>query len=323
MAAPHPTEARFPALPPEAGHYESFYLKACHPAEPLGVWIRYTVHKRPGAAPTGSLWVTLFDGRSEGPRAHKQTTPEPLAGGADWIAVGEATMRAGAAQGSIEGASWDLRFSSAEGPLFHLPRPWMYRTRLPRTKLLSPAPAATFEGSLEVDGRYVAVDGWRGMVGHNWGTQHAERWIWLHGLSESGDWLDAAFAKVKLGPLTTPWVGSGALSLGGRRHALGGPGRRLSVREQPDHCDFELAGRGGLALRGSVSAPRKDFVGWVYADPDGSEHHTVNCSVADMRLAVARSGAPPLELAVQGGAAYELGMRERDHGMPIQPFPDG
>ena len=49
MAAPHPTEARFPAVPVEAGHYESFYLKACHPAEPLGVWIRYTVHKRPGA----------------------------------------------------------------------------------------------------------------------------------------------------------------------------------------------------------------------------------------------------------------------------------
>jgi hypothetical protein len=26
---------------------------------------------------------------------------------------------------------------------------------------------------------------------------------------------------------------------------------------------------------------------------------------------------------VPGGAAYELGMRERDHGMPIQPFADG
>ena len=23
------------------------------------------------------------------------------------------------------------------------------------------------------------------------------------------------------------------------------------------------------------------------------------------------------------GAAYELGMREKDHGMQIQPFPDG
>ena len=83
-----------------------------------------------------------------------------------------------------------------------------------------------------------------------------------------------------------------------------------------------IAGR-GLQVRGLVSAQRKDFVGWVYADPDGSEHHTVNSSIADMRLDVLRSDAPPLELAVKGGAAYELGMRERDHGMPIQPFPDG
>ena len=48
------------------GHYESFYLKACHPAEPLGVWIRYTVHKRPGEPPNGSLWFTLFDGAPGG-----------------------------------------------------------------------------------------------------------------------------------------------------------------------------------------------------------------------------------------------------------------
>ena len=27
--------------------------------------------------------------------------------------------------------------------------------------------------------------------------------------------------------------------------------------------------------------------------------------------------------AVAGGAAYELGMRERDHGIEIQPHPDG
>ncbi|HYP49023.1 MAG TPA: hypothetical protein VEQ61_10335, partial [Thermoleophilaceae bacterium] len=70
------------------------------------------------------------------------------------------------------------------------------------------------------------------------------------------------------------------------------------------------------------AAPKR-FVGWVYADPDGSEHHTVNCSIADMRLTVERDGRGPLELALSGGAAYELGMRERDHGMPLQPFADG
>ena len=34
-------------------------------------------------------------------------------------------------------------------------------------------------------------------------------------------------------------------------------------------------------------------------------------------------GGAAAELVVPGGAAYELGMREHDHGIPIQPFPDG
>ena len=76
-------------------------------------------------------------------------------------------------------------------------------------------------------------------------------------------------------------------------------------------------------MRGGVTAARKDIFGWVYADPDGPEHNTVNCSVADMRLEVERDGGPSRELNVDGAAAYELGMRERDHGIPIQPFPDG
>src|SRR5918997_1441453 len=118
VAAPHPTEARFPAVPVEAGHYESFYLKACHPAGGPGVWSRSTVHQRPGALPNGSLWVTLFDASGEGPRAHKETKPGPVAG-ADWIAIGDAAMREGAAAGSIDGADWDLRFASSEQPLFH------------------------------------------------------------------------------------------------------------------------------------------------------------------------------------------------------------
>ncbi|MBA3263448.1 MAG: hypothetical protein H0T69_13455 [Thermoleophilaceae bacterium] len=118
MAPPDPTEARFPAVPVEAGHHESFYIKACHPSERLGAWIRYTVHKRPGALPNGSLWVTLFDGSAQAPRAHKETTPAPSAGGGDWIRVGEASLRAGAAVGTVDGAEWDLRFATSEPPRF-------------------------------------------------------------------------------------------------------------------------------------------------------------------------------------------------------------
>ena len=92
MSTVDPTEARFPHVAGGAGHYESFYLKACHPHEPLGVWIRYTVHKRPGAAPTGSLWFTLFDAAAGGPRAQKVTVAAPRAGGGEWLGVGEAAI---------------------------------------------------------------------------------------------------------------------------------------------------------------------------------------------------------------------------------------
>jgi hypothetical protein len=312
VAAPDPTEARFPGAAAKAGHYESFYLKACHPSEPLGVWIRYTVHKAPGAEPTGSLWFTFFDAAADGPVAAKVTLPGPEA--ADWIAVGAARMGEGRASGSAgDEASWELRFESSEPPLFHLPRPWMYGAGVPRTKLLSPAPAARFDGWLTAGGRELAVEGWRGMVGHNWGSEHAERWIWLHGLgfdgAGEGTWLDAAIGRVRLGPVTTPWIANGALSLDGERLALGGPGRRADVHETAERCDFRLGGK-GVRVRGVVRAPRKDFVAWVYEDPDGPEHHVVNCSIADMLLTVEREGRPPVELAVSGGAAYELGTRE-------------
>jgi hypothetical protein len=317
VASVDPTAARFPAVPAGSGHYESFYLKLCHPSEPLGAWIRYTVHKHPGREATGSLWFTLFE--ASGPHAAKLTVPGPESGGEDWLRVGEARVGADGASGSIGGeAAWQLAFEDAEEPLFHLPAAWMYRARLPRTKLLSPAPAAGFSGSVTVDGREIDVDGWRGMAGHNWGVQHAERWIWLHGITEDGDWLDAAIGRVKLGPLTTPWVANGALSVAGDRHVL----RRARVTELPDRCTFRLSG-GGVEVRGTVDAPRERFVGWVYADPDGSEHHAVNCSIADMRLRVSRRGGASSELVVRGGAAYELGMREHDHGMAIQPYPDG
>ena len=78
-----------------------------------------------------------------------------------------------------------------------------------------------------------------------------------------------------------------------------------------------------VLVHGRVTAPEKDFVGWVYADPKGPEHHTVNCSVADLELTVERPGLPPRRLTLAAGAAYELGMRETNHNIPIQPYPDG
>jgi hypothetical protein len=331
-AVTDPLEARFPAAPVEGGLYESFYLKACHPSERLGVWIRYTVLKRPGSKPEGSLWFTLFEGSAPGPRASKVTLPDPTSGGDDLIRVGESGFGADRVVGSARSqecdAAWDLRVESGEEPLLHLPRPWLYRAPVPRTKLVSPHPAARLLGRLRVDGREIAVEGWPGMVGHNWGAEHAQRWIWLHGMRFEGNsdatWLDAALGRIKVGPFTTPWVGNGALSLEGVRHPLGGPGRvlRTRVREGVERCDFVLPGR-DLTVHGSVRAQPKDFVGFAYADPAGGEHHPINCSIADMRLTVTHAGRAHVELRLDAGAAYELGTRERRPEVAEQPFPAG
>jgi hypothetical protein len=326
------TQARFPDVPPDRGHYESYYLKACDPSAPEGVWIRYTVHKRPGGRPNGSLWCTLFDRRTGAPLAVKQTLPEPSSGNGAYIAIGESSFGPEEIRGRAEAggheASWELRLASSEPPLHHLPREWMYRAPVPRTKLLSPHPGARFSGRLAFDGREVTLDDWPGMVGHNWGSEHAERWIWLHGIGFEGaptsTWLDAAIGRIKLGPWTTPWVANGTLSLDGVRHVLGGIERTrgTKVDETPEGCRFILPGK-DLTIRGSVKAPRESLVGWVYADPDGGEHNTVNCSVSDMELELVEGNGAPRKLSVAAGAAYELGMRETDHGVPIQPYADG
>lgn len=318
------SRARFTEL---AHGYESFYLRACRPEGGLGVWIRYTVHRRRDAAPTGSLWFTLFDADAPGPVAAKLTLPDPTTADGEWIKIGDAGIGEGGADGSIGDIRWELDFKGAE-VLRHLPSDWMYKSPLPKTKPLSLHPIARFDGTITVRGKEIRLAGWPGMVGHNWGTQHAERWIWLHGLgfdgTDDGTWLDVVLAKVKVAGRTTPWIASGAISVDGNRFALGGPRRMRGTRvqETPDRLEFVLPGR-GIAVSGTVRAPRERFVGWVYADPDGSEHHTVNCSIADLDLWVARTDERLVGLTSVGRNAYELGMREHDHGMLIQPFPDG
>ena len=325
--------ARYPGVARRAGHYESFYLKACRPGGGRGIWIRHTVHKRPGEEPSASIWFTFFDREAAGPRATKATfaASELSVPAGGWIQVAGAEIGPRGAAGSIAtaelAASWELTFAAEADPCHYLPAEWLYRAPLPRTKFVAPVPLARLSGRLELDGAAIDLDGWPGMIGHNWGSEHAERWVWLEGSGFAGApdaYFDAGAARVGLGGLTSPWISSGMLRLDGVEHRLGGLGGIGSARveERPTVCAFTLTGK-DIAVRGRVSAPRKDFVGWVYADPKGPEHNTVNCSVADLELAVERPGLPPRHLGLDAGAAYELGMRETDHGIPLQPYPDG
>jgi hypothetical protein len=330
------TRARFPdqAAAEKAGHYESFYLKLTQPGGGRGAWIRHTVHKRPGEQPTCALWFVLFDASAAGPRATKrQFGSDELSAPPDsYIRVADATLTDGRAVGRIETpaleAKWDLTFSDTHEPFHHLPRDFLYRGRLPKTKFLSPYPDAVFNGHLELDGERIEVQDWRGMIGHNWGAEHAERWVWVQGSGFEGrspeDYFDMAVGRIKLGAATTPWVGNGMLMLDGWPHRLGGFGHIPStqVSEEPTAARFELKGQ-GVKVSGSVRAPAKDFVAWIYADPVGPEHNTLNCSISDLDLDVELGDRPAERLSVRGAAAYEFGTRDTGHGIPLQPYPGG
>jgi hypothetical protein len=315
--------------------YESFYLRAVSPEQPVGAWIRYTVHKRRGRRPAGSVWCTIFDARQGRPFMHKLTSDALRVPPEGWIEVDGARLTPDRASGTCGPARWALRFASQEPELRHLPRRLLYRAPLPRTKLTSPVPAARFDGVVELSERgEIDVRGWRGVVGHNWGAEHAERWIWLHGIGfeEQPDaWLDVGLGRVSMAGRMTPWIANGALSLAGRRYRVGGlRARGLKVSESPEGCVLGLVGERGLTIEARAEVPPGTAAGWRYADPDGGDravsggHDVINCSIAALDLTVRLPGEQGLRtLRTAHGGAYELGVRERDHGVPLAPFPDG
>ena len=104
----------------------------------------------------------------------------------------------------------------------YLPARWLYDRSVPRSNGAALVPAACATGTLVLDADEVTIDGWEAMVGHNWGSEHAHQWCWLHAgrLGEDGrGWLDLALVRIGIGPVVTPWIAAGAIELDGRRYA--------------------------------------------------------------------------------------------------------
>ena len=89
--------------------------------------------------------------------------------------------------------------------------------------------------------------------------------------------------------------------------AFASPAFAVEVVPVPQFRSVELRG-GGVVTVVPGPAERVTII-------EGSSQYT--------RMRVERDGSPPLELVTASNAVYELGMRETDHGVPVQPFSDG
>jgi hypothetical protein len=315
---------RAPAAPLSAALYESHYLTAVDPAGGRALWLRFTSLKCPGEPARPTVWLTFFDASAGVPRALRVTASEPLADPtAAWArsSLGEigpsgtrGEMGGGADVGQADPtppvlrASWDARWEPRAGEVAYLPARWLYDRPVPRSNGAAVVPTATVTGTLVLDSDEVTIDGWEGMLGHNWGTEHAHQWCWIHAgrLGEDGrGWLDLALVRIKIGPLITPWIASGALDLDGWRYAPA-PLHRVICARAGEQTRVGVSLAGGAAVTAELAARRRDTVTWDYASPRGPGRAVDNCCVADARIALETAGGTR-SLSVAGSAAIEHG----------------
>jgi hypothetical protein len=309
------------------GRYESWFLSArdAEPGRhPRALWIRHTRHRAASApAESAALWCTVFD--QGGPQAVKESVPVLPAS----MAAGPTGFR-GEARARGRMSTWELTLSGDEPPLRHLRPAALYRLPLPRTKLEAPVPDGIASGRVVLDGRVLDVVGWRATAGHNWGAEHADRWVWLHAASfadEPEAWLELTLARVRVGGATTPWIANGALSLLGERMRLGGLGHIPGVRVVAAPGRLEAIVPGERAdIRVAVHADLDQIAAFRYAgvghDPVSGEREVLHAGLAEVHLNVRRPGRPSIELATAAGGAYELGSRTFTNAVALQPYPD-
>jgi hypothetical protein len=257
-------EARAPF---DARLYESHYLTAVDPAGGRALWLRHTaLHGKP------SVWVTWFDPE---PHAQRVELDEPLST-SSWPRCSLGALTGTSARGQVGDTAWDLSWEPRAEPLPYLPSTRLYDRAFPRSQGVAVVPDAVLSGTY--DG--TSLDGWRGVVGHNWGRDHAEQWCWLHAPLPEG-WLDLVLVRIRVGRLLTPWTAGGGLSVDGTLRRTR-PGRvRLAVDGPRTVARVPLRD-GALTLE--VEGTHE--VTWDYAAPSGPGRAVRNCSVADAHLAL-------------------------------------
>jgi hypothetical protein len=300
------------------GHYESYFVRANHPAQPEAFWIRYTIFQpkgRPQDA-VGEVWAIHFDGVR-----HSHTVAQverPIAEcefgtSAFLVRVADSELGPGrlrGAAGSGAGAiAWDLVWDGDAPAAYVLPKR-LHSSRLLPTKSITPWPQAQFRGTLTVGGRRIGVAEWPGSENHNWGSRHIDRNAWGQVVGFDGapdSWLEAATGKVRFGPLWSPWVTLLVLRHEGREYLLNSAWRALRSTGTWGPYAWTVAGRNAdVRLQAEFTATAEDFVVLRYRNPPGDELECRNSTIARCRLTLVPAGKPPVVLTTSHGAAFEL-----------------
>ena len=311
------------------GLYESYFLRGNHPERPLAFWIRYTIFcpkGRPQEA-QGELWAIYFDGETSKVSAVKESRPITecqFSRDCLDVRIGSATLTDGALDGRAASAehavSWRLTFAGGGAPLLLLPEA-MYSGGFPKAKALVAQPNAVFSGTLTVDGREIALSGWRGSQNHNWGSRHTDRYAWgqVAGFDNAPEaFLECAAAQVRVGPFWSPRLTLLVLRDGDEEIALNGLLQAARAQGDYDFFTWTLDSRSPQArLHGRIEAPAAAFVGLNYLNPPGGAKTCLNSKLASAEFTLERPGRPAKTFVTRSRAAFEILTDRRDHGIAV------
>ncbi len=314
------------------GHYESFWLRANHPTQPLAFWIRYTLFSPKGQpdAAIGELWCIWSDGDGSRLTAVKREVPLGdcrFASDRFEVAVADAVLTpsssSGWAQTSNDRIEWDLYYGGGSAPLFHFPMS-LYDKALPKAKSLVGRPLAVFNGSLRVNGQDMRIDNWVGSQNHNWGRQHTDHYAYgqVAGFDNATDsFLEVATARIKLGPFWTPFMTPIVLRHNEQEHAFNGLAQALRNRGTFGYFDWSFSAESAThGLEGRIHAKPDAFVGLRYYNPPGGDKCCLNAKLAacELTLTDKRSGSTEI-LSTRHRAAFEILSDDfKGHGVAIR-----
>jgi hypothetical protein len=300
------------------GFYESYFQRANHPSRPLAFWIRYTLFMPRGrlAAAVGELWAIFFDGETGVSTVAYERHPVAecaFSRTAFDVRVAAATLRYGELQGAATQAghklAWSLCYDAGTAPLLLLPQ-GAYDAAFPKAKSVVVSPNCEYRGHLEVDGTRVEIAGWRGSQNHNWGVRHTDHYAWgqVAGFDDMPDaFLECMTARVRVGPVWSPWCTLLVLRALGQQYSLNSIVRAPLARAHFEHFDWRFdAQLRGTRIEGRIHAPQSAFVRLTYQNPKGGEKICWNTKLASAELTLTRPGERPVQLRSARRAAFEI-----------------
>lgn len=284
------------------GLYESNYLKGNAPDGSGAFWLKHNIltPAEAGAAPSvAEFWCVLWleDWR---PRVWKRVVDlDQVRLGRDRVAMDDdrVSLETDHVAGQLDGdpdVRWDLAIRDELPPLRHLAADWMYEKGFPRKKAVTGSPRAVFDGAFQVGDRTVDVGGWVGHRQHNWGTEHAERYVY----GSCNIWdadadltIEGITVRVELvAGIRSPWL---TLLRGLRDGQPYGKGTIWASLRQAGDVDFPRwtawgGGRGEVRTRLEMELDPTHTAGLRYLHPDGKVSYCYNAKDASVDLLLDR-----------------------------------